>query len=165
MALQYCTLHYVNMHYIWALPYTCMLHSMLKWATSRVYCTMSYLYTNVYTVTCKNYTNMQSTVVNKVVGSTYMYMCRWIHATISPRCTSRGSGWLWVVVAQQLTSLCLQNWMMSMSALVQVAAINGALVQVAAIISALVQFGCYHWCSSTGGCYHQCSSTVGCYHS
>ena len=45
---------------------------------------------------------------------------------------------------QQLTSLCLQNWMMSMSALVQVAAINGALVQVAAIISALVQLGCYH---------------------
>ena len=33
---------------------------------------------------------------------------------------------------------------MSMSALVQVAAINGALVQVAAIISALVQLGCYH---------------------
>ena len=31
-----------------------------------------------------------------------------------------------------------------MSALVQVAAINGALVQAAAIISALVQFGCYH---------------------
>ena len=45
---------------------------------------------------------------------------------------------------QQLTSLCLQNWMMSMSALVQVAAINGALVQAAAIISALVQLGCYH---------------------
>ena len=45
---------------------------------------------------------------------------------------------------QQLTSLCLQNWMMSMSALVQVAAINGAPVQAAAIISALVQFGCYH---------------------
>ena len=34
--------------------------------------------------------------------------------------------------------------MMSMSALVQVAAITGALVQVAAIISVLVQFGCYH---------------------
>ena len=33
---------------------------------------------------------------------------------------------------------------MSMSVLVQVAAINGALVQAAAIISALVQFGCYH---------------------
>ena len=33
---------------------------------------------------------------------------------------------------------------MSMSALVQVAAINGALVQAATIISALVQFGCYH---------------------
>ena len=47
---------------------------------------------------------------------------------------------------QQLTSLCLQNWMMSMSALVQVAAISMVLsiVQAAAIISALVQFGCYH---------------------
>ena len=31
-----------------------------------------------------------------------------------------------------------------MSALVQVAAINGAVVQGAAIISALVQIGCYH---------------------
>ena len=57
------------------------------------------------------------------------------------------------------------NRVMSMSALVQVAAITGALVQVAAIISALVQFGCYHWCSSTVGYYHQCSSTGGCYHS
>ena len=43
---------------------------------------------------------------------------------------------------------------MSISALVQVPAINSALVQVAAIISALVRLGCYHWCSSTGGCYH-----------
>ena len=33
---------------------------------------------------------------------------------------------------------------MSMSAVVHVAAINGALVQVAAIISALVLLGCYH---------------------
>ena len=40
----------------------------------------------------------------------------------------------------QRTSLCWQNRMMFMSALVQVAAVTGALVQVAAIISALVQF-------------------------
>ena len=33
----------------------------------------------------------------------------------------------------QLTSLCLQNWMMSVSALVHVAAMTGALVQEAAI--------------------------------
>ena len=59
----------------------------------------------------------------------------------------------------QLTFLCIQNWVMSMSALVQVAAITGTLVEVAAIISALVQFGRYHWCSSTVGCYHWCSST------
>ena len=48
------------------------------------------------------------------------------------------------------TSLRLQNWMMSMS----------ALVQVATITDALVQFGR----SSTVGCYHQCSSTGDCYH-
>ena len=34
--------------------------------------------------------------------------------------------------------------LLSVGALVQVAAISGALVQVAAIISALVQLGCYH---------------------
>ena len=45
----------------------------------------------------------------------------------------------------QLISLCLQNEMITMSALVQVAAITGDLVQVSAITSALVQFGCYHW--------------------
>ena len=39
---------------------------------------------------------------------------------------------------------CTLVYNMSMSALVQVAVINGALVQVAAIISALVQLGCYH---------------------
>ena len=39
---------------------------------------------------------------------------------------------------------CTLVYNMSMSALVQVAAINGALVQVAAIISALVQLGCHH---------------------
>ena len=57
------------------------------------------------------------------------------------------SRWLpcdFLFLFQRLTSLCLQNWMMSTSALVQVAAISGALVQAAAIISALVQFGCYH---------------------
>ena len=37
---------------------------------------------------------------------------------------------------------CIQH--VYMSALVQMAAINGALVQVAANISALVQLGCYH---------------------
>ena len=66
-----------------------------------------------------------------------------IHVHVGPGFDSR---WLPCdFLFQQLTPLCLQTWMMSMSA--------------------LVQFGCYHWCSSTGGCYHQCSSTVGCYHS
>ena len=41
-------------------------------------------------------------------------------------------------------SLCTLVYNMSMSALVQVAAVTGALVQVAAIISALVQLGCHH---------------------
>ena len=54
----------------------------------------------------------------------------------------------WVVVAGTflvpIMHQCTLVYNMSMSALVQVAAINGALVQVAAIISALVQLGCYH---------------------
>ena len=54
-----------------------------------------------------------------------------------------------LVVRQQPTDSdahhkCYSYYNMPMSALVQVAAINGALVQVAAIISALVQLGCYH---------------------
>ena len=51
---------------------------------------------------------------------------------------------IYVLIGEYEVCTCLQNWMMSMSALVQEAAINGALVQAAAIISALVQFGCYH---------------------
>ena len=48
-----------------------------------------------------------------------------------------------------MSTYIYKMYMMSVSALVQVAATTGALVQVAAIISALVQLGCYHWCSST----------------
>ena len=54
--------------------------------------------------------------------------------------TPPAHGLVHVHIHQPSYFLCLQNWMMSMSALVQVATITGSLVQVA--------------------CYQQCSSTV-----